>query len=186
MLNFFFLVNFFLAIIVNGYTRYSDFTELTDVENDIISDTVIGLFRIWSGIRYRWSSNKTIALAISELPSTFIAIEHLKDLKDTHSRNVFHDRGSAEAFHKFYSTWVSALTEFGEGQSPDNDVRPLLLAMESRQNVRLARAELELELLGGGNKRKALAVGAQSNGASPEEMADSDIVLSPEYNNIGI
>jgi len=139
VVNFFCLVNFFLAIIVNGYTRHSVGTEYTDVENDIISDAVIGFLRLWYGIRYGWSSNRTIALAVSELPSTFIATSHLTSPRFCH---VFPNTKSAEAFHKFYCTWVSNLTRFDEGQLPEYDVKPLVLAMESRQNVRLTRSEL--------------------------------------------
>ena len=91
-LNFFFLVNFFLAIIVNGYTRYSEGTAITDVENDIISDTVIVFFRFWYGIRYGWSSNKTIASAVSELPCTFIATENLAGPRFSH---IFPNKESA-------------------------------------------------------------------------------------------
>ena len=133
MLNFFILVNFVLAIIVNGFTKHREVIERTDVESDILTDTWLTSKRCLYSFWYRWPGIRRTAIDVERLPGMFVSVPWV-------SLDVpcaFTDGGAA-AFSHFYGQ-MPALTvcpHLAEG------VEHSVYSVEGRQNVRWIKTEL--------------------------------------------
>jgi len=102
--NFFFLVNFFLAIVVEAFTKNVRNLETNDTEQDILTDTIEQIYTSVKGVVFWWPANSKLIVELKGICKRYITSEDLIPV-------LFKNEAHAHTFVEHYSRHSFVMTD---------------------------------------------------------------------------